>query len=84
MYLILYNSSISPLSVYRRMFPVLRISIRGLNPDSMYSVMLDFSQQDEHKWKYMNGSWLPGTKGETPPQQVSALALGDPNKISLI
>jgi len=63
------------------MFPVLRISLRGLNPDAMYSVMLDFCQQDEHKWKYMNGSWLPGTKGETPPQQVSPCDMMQNNTI---
>ncbi|NP_001158367.1 T, brachyury homolog [Saccoglossus kowalevskii] len=48
----------------RRMFPVLRISISGLDPNAMYSVLLDFVAADNHRWKYVNGEWVPGGKPE--------------------
>ncbi|KAM9307145.1 T-box transcription factor T-A [Pholidichthys leucotaenia] len=48
----------------RRMFPVLRASVTGLNPNSMYTVLLDFVSADNNRWKYVNGEWLPGGKPE--------------------
>jgi len=35
----------------------------------MYSVLLDFSAADNHRWKYVNGEWVPGGKPEpqAPP-----------------
>eukprot|EP00794_Sanderia_malayensis_P010104 gene10104-11138_t len=55
----------------RRMFPVLKTSIRGLHPQAMYSVLLDFVAVDAHRWKYVNGEWSHGGKPEpTPPSQV--------------
>ncbi|CAK9300126.1 unnamed protein product [Gordionus sp. m RMFG-2023] len=48
----------------RRMFPILKINISGLDPDSMYSVLVDFVQLDEHRWKYIRGEWIPGGKPE--------------------
>nr|BAA37091.1 pfBra1 [Ptychodera flava] len=48
----------------RRMFPVLRVSISGLDPNAMYSVLLDFVASDNHRWKYVNGEWVPGGKPE--------------------
>ena len=34
----------------------------------MYSVLLDFSSADNHRWKYVNGEWVPGGKPE--PQVI--------------
>ncbi|CAG0885837.1 unnamed protein product [Darwinula stevensoni] len=51
----------------RRMFPVVKVSISGLDPSAMYSVLLEFVQVDQHRWKYVNGEWVPGGKPEPPP-----------------
>lgn len=44
------------------MFPVLKTSLMGLEPTSIYEVVVDFQQIDNHKWKYINGEWQQGTK----------------------
>jgi len=55
----------------RRMFPVLKTTIRGLDPQAMYSILLDFVAVDSHRWKYVNGEWSHSGKPEpTPPSQV--------------
>ncbi|XP_069125684.1 T-box transcription factor T-like [Argopecten irradians] len=48
----------------RRMFPVFRVTISGLDPNAMYTVLLDFTQVDTHRWKYVNGDWVAGGKAE--------------------
>lgn len=53
------------------MFPVLKVNISGLDPNAMYSVLLDFASADNHRWKYVNGEWVPGGKPE--PQTPSCV-----------
>ncbi|XP_035687473.1 T-box transcription factor T homolog 1 isoform X2 [Branchiostoma floridae] len=48
----------------RRMFPVLKVNVSGLDPNAMYSFLLDFTAADNHRWKYVNGEWVPGGKPE--------------------
>ncbi len=60
-----------PVFLLRRMFPVLRASISGLDPNAMYSVLLDFVAADNNRWKYVNGEWVPGGKPE--PQSPSCV-----------
>uniref|UniRef100_UPI00398F804B T-box transcription factor T-like n=1 Tax=Pristiophorus japonicus TaxID=55135 RepID=UPI00398F804B len=55
----------------RRMFPVLKVNVSGLNPNAMYSFVLDFVAADNHRWKYVNGEWVPGGKPE--PQAPSCV-----------
>ncbi|XP_062286609.1 T-box transcription factor T isoform X3 [Scomber scombrus] len=55
----------------RRMFPVLKMNVSGLDPNAMYSVLLDFVSADNHRWKYVNGEWVPGGKPE--PQTPSCV-----------
>ncbi|KAK9411726.1 brachyury protein [Crotalus adamanteus] len=55
----------------RRMFPVLKASVSGLDPNAMYSFLLDFVAADNHRWKYVNGEWVPGGKPE--PQAPSCV-----------
>ncbi|KAM8946371.1 T-box transcription factor T-like isoform 2-T2 [Pelodytes ibericus] len=55
----------------RRMFPVLKVNISGLDPNAMYTVLLDFVTADHHRWKYVNGEWMPGGKPE--PQAPSCV-----------
>lgn len=42
----------------RRMFPVVKIGASGLERDAMYTVLLEFKQIDNHRWKYVNGEWV--------------------------
>lgn len=37
----------------------------------MYSILLDFVSADNHRWKYVNGEWVPGGKPE--PQTPSCV-----------
>ncbi|CAI9728547.1 T-box transcription factor T homolog 1-like [Octopus vulgaris] len=46
------------------MFPVFKVSITGLDPNAMYTLLLDFAQVDNHRWKYVNGEWVAGGKAE--------------------
>ncbi|KAG9332254.1 hypothetical protein JZ751_015463 [Albula glossodonta] len=55
----------------RRMFPVLRVNVSGLDSNAMYSVLLDFVAADSNRWKYVNGEWVPGGKPE--PQSPSCV-----------
>ncbi|XP_075194336.1 T-box transcription factor T-like isoform X2 [Anomaloglossus baeobatrachus] len=55
----------------RRMFPVLKISVTGLDPNAMYSFLMDFVTADNNRWKYVNGEWVPGGKPE--PQTPSCV-----------
>ncbi|KAK2154634.1 hypothetical protein LSH36_262g01008 [Paralvinella palmiformis] len=48
----------------RRMFPVMRLNVSGLDPNAMYSFLLDFVPVENHRWKYVNGDWVPGGKAE--------------------
>uniref|UniRef100_W5K922 T-box transcription factor T n=1 Tax=Astyanax mexicanus TaxID=7994 RepID=W5K922_ASTMX len=55
----------------RRMFPVLKVNVSGLDPSAMYSVLLDFVAADSHRWKYVNGEWVAG--GRPEPQGPSCV-----------
>lgn len=45
----------------RRMFPVIKVRVSGLDPSAFYSVMLEFKQIESSRWKYINGEWLAGS-----------------------
>ena len=32
----------------------------GLEPTAFYSLLLEFRQIDQTRWKYINGDWLAG------------------------
>lgn len=46
------------------MFPVLKVSVSGLNPSSMYSFLLDFVPADSCRWKFVNGEWVAAGRAE--------------------
>ncbi|XP_077370098.1 T-box transcription factor TBX19-like isoform X2 [Festucalex cinctus] len=48
----------------RRMFPVLKVSVSGLDPSSMYSFLLDFIPADGCRWKFVSGEWLAAGRAE--------------------
>lgn len=47
-----------------RMFPVLKVSVSGLDPSSMYSFLLDFVPADSSRWKFVNGEWVSAGRAE--------------------
>ncbi|NWU74114.1 TBXT protein, partial [Onychorhynchus coronatus] len=63
----------------RRMFPVLKISVSGLDPNAMYSFLLDFAPTDGHRWKYINGEWVPAGKPEPPNHNCVYIHPDSPN-----
>ncbi|XP_059929351.1 T-box transcription factor T [Gadus macrocephalus] len=63
----------------RRMFPVLKANVSGLDPNAMYSVLLDFVSADNHRWKYVNGEWVPGGKPEPPTPSCVSIHPDSPN-----
>ncbi|XP_054978659.1 T-box transcription factor TBX19 isoform X1 [Sorex araneus] len=63
----------------RRMFPVLKISVTGLDPNAMYSLLLDFVPTDGHRWKYVNGAWVPAGKPEASSHSCVYIHPDSPN-----
>ena len=44
----------------RRMFPLIKVKVNGLQPEAFYSILLEFKQIDQNRWKYINGEWIAG------------------------
>ncbi|XP_046392700.1 T-box transcription factor T-A isoform X1 [Ischnura elegans] len=63
----------------RRMFPVVKVSVSGLDPTAMYTVLLEFVQIDSHRWKYVNGEWVAGGKAEVAPPNPIYIHPESPN-----
>uniref|UniRef100_A0A182JDP6 Uncharacterized protein n=1 Tax=Anopheles atroparvus TaxID=41427 RepID=A0A182JDP6_ANOAO len=63
----------------RRMFPVVKVTATGLDPTAMYTVLLEFSQVDSHRWKYVNGEWVSVRKSRQSP-----MADGGPRQLFLL
>ncbi|XP_055905365.1 T-related protein isoform X2 [Eupeodes corollae] len=63
----------------RRMFPVVKVTTTGLDPAAMYTILLEFVQVDSHRWKYVNGEWVPGGKAEVPPSNPIYVHPESPN-----
>ncbi|KAL0266499.1 UNVERIFIED_CONTAM: hypothetical protein PYX00_009016 [Menopon gallinae] len=63
----------------RRMFPVVKVSVSGLDPAAMYTLLLEFVQVDPHRWKYVNGEWVPGGKAEAAPPNPIYIHPESPN-----
>ena len=48
------------------MFPLIKVKINGLQPEALYSVLLEFKQIDNNRWKYINGEWIAGKLNTSP------------------
>ena len=63
------NDNISKISNYKTDFnAIFQVRTKGLDENAMYTVLLDFTAADNHRWKYVNGEWVPGGKPE--PQVI--------------
>ncbi|ELW67247.1 T-box transcription factor TBX19 [Tupaia chinensis] len=71
--------SLSYIPFARRMFPVLKVSVTGLDPNAMYSLLLDFVPTDGHRWKYVNGEWVPAGKPEVSSHSCVYIHPDSPN-----
>lgn len=65
--------------IHRRMFPVLKINVTGLEPKAMYSFLLDFVSVEGNRWKYVNGEWVSGGKPEPPTPSCVYIHPDSPN-----
>lgn len=63
----------------RRMFPVLKVNVTGLEPKAMYSFLLDFVCVGGNRWKYVNGEWVSGGKPEPPAPSCVYIHPDSPN-----
>lgn len=61
------------------MFPVLKFNLSGLKQDAMYTILLDFTPADTHRWKYLNGCWVSGGKGDPLPPSCVYVHPDSPN-----
>ena len=61
------------------MFPVLKSGVTGLDPQAMYTIMLDFTPVDDHRWKYVNGEWSHAGKPEPTPSSKVYVHPDSPN-----
>ncbi len=41
----------------RRMFPLVQVTLSGLNPSLHYVILLEFQLTDNHRWRFLNGEW---------------------------
>ena len=46
----------------RRMFPVLRVAVHGLDPETLYDFKLDFLSCDHYRWRFVSGQWQTNGK----------------------
>lgn len=58
-----------PYFSYRRIFPLLCVQITNLDPHATYTVLLGFKMTHNHRWRFINGEWHPGTAVADPPDQ---------------
>lgn len=45
-------------SIYRRMFPPIKVELHNLNPTSFYVLLMDLVPVDKYRYKYQNSKWV--------------------------
>ena len=50
--------------VYRRMFPVVKMSVSGLEPDAKYFIVMDMVAVDDNRYKFHDSEWVVTGKAE--------------------
>jgi len=59
------------LNFYRRMFPILKSRVEGLDPQKKYFIILDIVPLDDARYKFCNGQWA--VSGRAEPHYPSRL-----------
>lgn len=66
----------------RRMFPVLRVAVHGLDPETLYDFKLDFLSCDNYRWRYVSGRWQTNGKQDhtnlNPDRRYGMTIKGEP------
>lgn len=59
----------------RRMFPTLRVSFAGLDPEANYAVLLDIVPVDtkRHRYSYSDSAWFVAGEGDVAPPRVTCV-----------
>lgn len=64
------------------MFPVLRVSVHGLDPETLYDLKLDFLPCDNYRWRYVSSRWQTNGKQDhtnlNPDRHYGVTARGEP------
>jgi len=50
----------------RRMFPALKLRVRGLDPNVNYLIMVDIVPVDGYRYKYQDNRWVVAGKADQP------------------
>lgn len=59
---------------------MVKVSVTGLDPKAMYSILLEFMQIDaEGRCRYVEGRWIPSGKAERPPANAIYVHNESPN-----
>lgn len=61
------------------MFPHIVLSMRGLHPDAMYSVVLEIVPADERRYKYINNAWVAMGMADPGPEVQPVVHPDSPN-----
>ena len=50
--------------LYRRMFPVIKVSVTGLEPEAKYIIVMDIVQIGDSRYKFHENAWVETGKAE--------------------
>lgn len=63
----------------RKLFPIMQLKVRGLDTQRMYSVVMDFQQKGQNRWKFCDGGWTHAGKAEPAPTDTAYVHTRSPN-----
>lgn len=63
----------------RRLFPVFKVKIDGLDANEMYQIELDFLLNSPHRYKYVGGEWLKNNRTDAVSSGGSYVHPDSPN-----
>ncbi|KAH8041001.1 hypothetical protein HPB51_013404 [Rhipicephalus microplus] len=59
----------------RRMFPVMRVKVSGMEPTSYYMMLMTFVARDHYRYRFLSNCWLPVETATDPPAGESNMYL---------
>ncbi|KAL3244888.1 hypothetical protein MRX96_018477 [Rhipicephalus microplus] len=59
----------------RRMFPVMRVKVTGMEPTSYYMMLMTFVARDHYRYRFLSNCWLPVETATDPPAGESNMYL---------
>ncbi|XP_075743881.1 T-box transcription factor TBX6 [Rhipicephalus microplus] len=59
----------------RRMFPVMRVKVTGMEPTSYYMMLMTFVARDHYRYRFLSNCWLPVETATDPPASESNMYL---------